>query len=305
MTTFPLPQFDWTVYAYDPALFEKELDKARFQHRMYEEQGVIYFQPYDISQHIPYDQPFTPPLLSLDPRVIKLFTIKKWLLGATFLISYKDLEWPSMLSRLASYVTYYQTLQDLWLIKKDPDILSRWWSVESTRYNMHHSPTDDLDPHTSRGIDYTVQKACAEWMMQEIWEVGDLEKVSHEVIDEVTLYMEDWINRGIVLDMGHLPMTNLGLPPCPLPNVGQEEKESSTSGKCVVSFQNFIQHLPKWCPVPHINFREMIQSRERKAFKRNGPKSDHSSLEPHGPSSGKPSEINILETGVNSLRKGD
>ena len=119
---------------------------------------------------------------------------------------------------------------------------------------MHHSPTDDLDPHASRGIDYTVQKACAEWMMQEVWEVGDLEKVSHEVIDEVTLYVEDWINRGIVLDMGHLPKTNLGLPPRPLPNVGQEEKESSTSGKCVVSSRNLSNTYPNGAQFPISTF---------------------------------------------------
>ena len=90
--------------------------------------------------------------------------------------------------------------------------------------------------------------------MQEIWEVGDLEKVSHEVIDEVTLYVEDWINRGIVLDMGHLPMTNLGLPPCPLPNAGQEEKESSTSGKCVVSSRNLSNTYPNGAQFPISTF---------------------------------------------------
>jgi len=253
MTTFPLPEFDWTIYAYDLPLFEKEVYQARFQHRLWEEKGVLYLQAYDVLNRAPVDQLFTPLPLALDPRVVKLFIIKKWLIGMTLLISHKSLRWPSMLSRLASYVTYYQMLEDLWLIGKDIDILCRWWSVESTRNDMHHSPTDELDPHYPCSVDDTVKKACCEWMMHEIWEAGDLEKVHDDVVEDVTLHVEDWINRGIVLDVGHLPNNNEELPSRPRPEVRQEKvsvqkssdtpshlKESSTSSEFLISLQYVI-----------------------------------------------------------------
>lgn len=207
--------FDWTVYAFDPTLCKEQIRQAHLQHRVIQQQGAILLQEYSFgySEKIS-SEPFYIPY-SIHFNILKLFMIKKAMLGKTFLTMLHDHSqiFMPILSRLTTYISYYQSIQDSWLNGVDPTILHRWWTVESTRDNMFHAPIQDDPPKGGRSdFDSTVKRACIDWSMDEIWEVGDVTRSTEAQISESVLYVGDWIEKEITRELGHCRMTNKGLP---------------------------------------------------------------------------------------------
>lgn len=230
--------FDWTVYAFDPTLCEEQIRQAHLQHRVIPQRGAVLLQEYNFNYpdqnlsepfHIPY---------SIHFNILKLFMLKKAMLGKTFLAMLNEdpLIFMPMLSRLTTYISYYHSIQDSWLGGVDPTILHRWWNVESTRDHMFHSPVQDDPPKGGRSdFNSTVVRACKEWWMSKVWNVGDVARTPEAQISESVLHIGDWIENEIIRELGHCDMTNEDLP-----KREQSEKFQTLFPKDGIS----ISHIP-------------------------------------------------------------
>lgn len=223
MLSSAIEGFHWILYAFDAEVFQPELYAAQLQHRAYEEDGHLYLQKYHILENKNVDSAFIPPNSDLD-YIIKLFTFKKWMLGMVLLHTYEVELRPAILSRLISYTSYYQQIEDKWLKQKDPDVLHRWWRIESTRRRQHHTPSETLDFLGQCSNEDTVKKACVEWRTAEIWEADDISKVPLQKFLDASVYVRDWIKRGIIMDEDGFPESNAELYDFPGDKYGYERK---------------------------------------------------------------------------------